>query len=1208
MPRAAPGAAGRRRVARLAVALALVCALAPALARPLAAQRLQFRYITPDDGLAASWVPAIAQDRRGFMWFGTVRGLTRYDGYTLRTFRHDDADSTSLADDRVNALHVDAAGALWAGTGGGLSRYDAGREAFESYRVGAGERLAVQSLADDGRGTLWVGTTRGVYRLEAAARRAAALVSGTPLDSANVTAAFRDRDGRLWLGTEGRGLFQVDPATGAVRTFARELPGADVRDVAQDSAGNLWLGLYGGGLVRFDPRAGTVGRRYVPDPADPRSLSVDRIYMLALARSGAGLWIATENGGLDYFDFATGTFHHNRADASDETSLNNGSVWSVVEDAGGTVWVGTFNGGVNASRPNSAAIRRYRARPGDPTSLAGNSALNFAEDDRAVWVATDGGGLNRFDPATGRVRRYTTHTSNLNSDAVLDVAVDRAGWVWVATWAGGISRFDPDSGRFTPFTPKNSQIPDESFFSLRVDRRGTLWAGSFTHGLVRVERDGRRFTRIPIADSGRAEIQIRDIGETRAGELLVATEGNGLVILDPRTMRRQRYDASTRGAALSSSTVEMAVETEPGVLWIATAAGLDRLDRRTNAVTHVTERDGLPSNVVQGIAPDRSGNLWLTTNRGATRYTPATGAFKHYSVADGLQGSEYLPGSAFVARDGALYLGGTKGFNVIRPEAITENRRPPKLALTGFELFNRPVPIGAEGSPLRRSITESDTLVLTHRQSVFTLKFAALDFTAPEKNEYAYRLEGFDEDWNRVGTQRTASYTNIAPGRYTFRVRGASNDGAWNGRGIALAIAITPPFWATWWFRALVALLVASAVWALVHSARRRRRHLEAMNAQLAAAAERDRAAQQYLERNAEEILHAMERFAEGDLTVALAVEQDDVVGRLRRGVNAAVADIRAMVRQVHEVLDSTAAASEEIHASTEELARGAHEQIQQTTQVAGAAEQMAASVRENATHIAAAADLAQKSGADAEAGAGVVRQTFAGMEGIMGAIGRSSQAVEQLGQSSARIASVTKVIEQIAEQTELLAVNSAIEAARAGQAGLGFAVVAAEIRKLAESTAASTDEIRRLIKENQREVNGAVEAMRQARTRVDADRKLVDAASGALDAIIGNSERALAAIRQARESSDMQSASAAHISENVELMSRVTGAAAAGTQAIAQSIEELNGDIALLQARVDRFRLGRDEPARGGGPGGPVGGVKLPEGAATPWPVPTRR
>jgi methyl-accepting chemotaxis protein/ligand-binding sensor domain-containing protein len=1171
--------------------------------RPLAAQqRLQFRQLTPDDGVAASWVPAIAQDARGFMWFGTVRGLNRFDGYAFRTFRHEDGDSASLGDSRVNGLHVDAAGELWVAHGAGISRFDRAKDAFENHVVGIGAQAvnAVQSLTDDGRGSLWAGTSRGVYRYDPKSRTSTVVGAGSPLAGATISAAFRDRDGVLWFGTQGQGLWRVDAKTGAVRAVASlagtpgNLPGRDVRDIVQDADGNLWLAVYGSGIARLDPRAGVVTRTYAHDPADSRSLSADAVYALYPGRSGKGIWVAIENGGVDYLDVATAAFQHNRADPNDETGLNSNSAWSIYEDATGTLWVGTFSGGVNVSRPNSEAIRRYRVQAGDAASLSGNSVMDFAEDARGnVWIAIDGGGLDRFERGTRRFARWTTRNSTLASDAVLGVEVDTDGSVWVATWGGGISRLDVATGRLATLTPANSNLPGPSVFSLHVDRAGTLWAGSFQHGLLRYERASRSFTRIPVAPAGSDELVIRDIAETASGELLLSVEGGGLVIVDPRTLRKVHYGTSTT-PSLSSDQVEGAVETEPGILWIATGNGLDRLDRKANTITHITEKDGLPSNAVAAVALDRAGMLWVSTDRGIGRYDPRAGTFRNFEVADGLQGSEFNSGSGFAASDGALYFGGSRGFNVIRPAAMTRNARPPAIALTGFQLFNKAVVVGASGSPLERAIGETERLVLAHDQAVFTLEFAALDYAAPGKNRYAYKLEGFDENWNEVGGLRTASYTGLAPGRYVFRVRGSNGDDVWNNEGVALPIVITPPVWATWWFRLAVLAALGWGAWTVLRRERARRHALETMNAQLAESAERDRASQQYLERNAEEILFAMERFSDGDLTVALPVTGDDVMARLRRGVNAAVEHIRQIVQQVHDVLDATAAAGQEIHASTEELARGAEEQRQQTTQVAAAAEQLASTVGDNARNIAAAAELAQRSGEGAHAGARIVRDAFAGMDGIVGAIGGSARAVEELGDGSDRIASITRVIEGIAEQTNLLALNAAIEAARAGKAGRGFAVVADEIRKLAESSSASTEEIRRLVLRNQGEVTRAVEAMRGASTKVDADRLLVHEAGSALETIVASSEQALASIRQVRATSDEQAAGTGQISANIEQIARVTQGSADGTQAIARAIEELSGHIADLQERMARFRLEGHA-------------VALPADAQVPGPMPRR-
>ncbi|MEO6528962.1 MAG: methyl-accepting chemotaxis protein, partial [Gemmatimonadaceae bacterium] len=510
----------------------------------------------------------------------------------------------------------------------------------------------------------------------------------------------------------------------------------------------------------------------------------------------------------------------------------------------------------------------------------------------------------------------------------------------------------------------------------------------------------------------------------------------------------------------------------------------------------------------------------------------------------------------------------------------------------GFQLFNKPVTIGGRGSPLESSITETKQLVLQHDQSVFTLEFAALDFTAPDKNEYAYKLEGLDKEWNEVGTKHSASYTNLPAGNYVFRVKGTNSDGVWNQEGASLAIKVVPPFWSSWWFRVIVLIGAAAALRYVLRSARVRRESLERMNASLAQSAERDRNAQQYLERNVIEVLTAMERFSEGDLTVALSVDQDDSIGKLRGGFNTAVVNIRTIVKQVRDVLDTTVRTSRQIHTQTLELTRGAEEQISQTLLVAGAAQQMAQTASGAATNIAEASEMAQRSGTEAHEGGRIVRDTFAGMDEIVSTVGASARIVEALGRSSEQIGAITRVIEQIADQTELLSLNAAIEAARAGKHGRTFAVVAQEVQRLAERTATATNEIAKVIEHNQREVESAVSAMSRVGGQVSEGRQLVDKAGGALDAIIENAERMLASIQQVRASSEEQSATTAHISENIEMISRVTHAAVTGNQTIASSVQQLSGLIEDLQTRVATFRIETDGVAGGPPAVAPKSGV----------------
>jgi signal transduction histidine kinase/ligand-binding sensor domain-containing protein/ActR/RegA family two-component response regulator len=871
----------------LARRFALAAALGALALGEASGQAIQFRKLTPDHGLSSSLVQAMLRDSRGFLWLGTPKGVNRYDGYTFTVYRHRPADSTSLIDNNATALYEDHEQTIWIGTPFGLSRYDRNRDAFRNFAVIPGDTVAVSAILE-AEGTLWLGTARGLYTFDRATGRArpyAPAVIGF-----DVQALLEDRERHLWLGGKGSGARELNPRTGRVTIWSRD---TDVRKLAEDSSGAVYVAMMDSGLARIDRASGTV-TKYQHDQNDASSLAIDAVHTLLLDGT-RGLWVGTENGGLDYLDFATRRFTHCKYDPNNPSGLNNNSIWSLLEDPSGSLWVGTFAGGVNISRPNGSAIQRHRSVAGDPTSLSYNSVMAFLEDSRGrMWVATDGGGLDRFDRATGAFRRYTTQSTDLSSDAVLSLAEDRFGKIWLATWAGGVSRFDPETGRFTTYTRQNSGFADLSAFALRTDRGGRIWIGTFQKGLQSVDPATGTFS-TPIALGRRGDSQIRVITELEDGALLVGTTtsgtriGDGLVEVDPRTGAVRRYPVGQRG--ISSLVVNAIVETQPGVVWIGTSNGLDRLDRRTGRIDHYTEADGLPGVTVNGIVPDEDGQLWISGDQGISRFDPVARRGRLFTVADGLQGSEFNFTSAYRTRDGAIWFGGSQGFNTIVPKRLTENRHVPPIVLTGLQLFNKPVAIGAKDSPLRHNITETRRLVLRHDQGVFTLEFAALDFTAPEKNRYAYKLEGLDTDWNEVGGKRTAAYTHLPPGEYTFRVRGSNNDGVWNQRGTSIDIVVTPPLWATWWFRGGMSLVVVAAVAAIVRSAQRRHRHLELMNEQLGLAAERDRESQQYLERNVLDILGAMQRFSAGDYSVALAVRSEDAIGKLRAGFNSVVAD-----------------------------------------------------------------------------------------------------------------------------------------------------------------------------------------------------------------------------------------------------------------------------------------------------------------------------
>ncbi|GJG85458.1 hypothetical protein tb265_06390 [Gemmatimonadetes bacterium T265] len=844
------------RTRRLAHVGAAVFAALLGRAAPAGAQALQFRHLGVDDGLPSSLVSDMVRDRRGFMWIGTANGLSCYDGHRFRNYAHDRANPASLPGGTVGQVYEDHEGTLWAVTPGGVSRYDAVHDGFVTFmtqapaddaaRLRAASRpWVVMSVVDDARGTFWVGTSAGLYQLDR--RTGAATRVALPGDGRSgaavlpyVTTLYADREERVWVGTR-RGLYQLDTAGKPPRYYAAEpalpggLPDTVVRTLAEDSAGGLWVGTNYGGLARLTAQqiaAGT-GRfeRFRHDSADPRSLTKDRVIRIVADHSGAGLWVGTENGGLDYLDFATRRFVHYRFDPNRPSGIGSNSIWSLYQGEDGAVWVGTFTGGLDVSTPNGGAIRHYGTIAGDSTSLSYNAVPGFGEDRAGhIWVATDGGGLNRFDPATGRFTRYTPQNTELNAEAVLSVLEDHRGELWVSTWGGGISRFDPRRRRFRAYSTPNSDIHAANLYEVIEDRAGRLWIGTDNAVVAMFDRAREAFTvQYSVAAPGLEPSSVLLLRELRDGTFAVALRDGGVAVLDPATGATRHYVAGpvAGGRGLASNSVYALLEGEPGVLWVGTGEGLDRLDRRTGRCTHYGEADGLPSAAVEGILADDTGRLWISTDRGISRFDPRAPrgrAFRTYTRADGVQGGEFLMRSAFRAHDGTLYFGGNQGFTAIRPDRVVEEARRPMVAITGLQLFNRPVAVGAPGSPLARALEATDELTLTHAQNVVTFEFAAPDYSALEKTRYAYRLDGFDAVWQEVGHQHSASYTNLAPGRYTFRVRASAGAGTSDDdEGTALRLVITPPVWGTWWFRLLAAGAGAFAGWRLIRFQQRRR-------------------------------------------------------------------------------------------------------------------------------------------------------------------------------------------------------------------------------------------------------------------------------------------------------------------------------------------------------------------------------------------------
>jgi ligand-binding sensor domain-containing protein len=830
---------------------------------------IDFDRLSIDEGLSQSIVEQMVQDRQGFMWFVTEDGLNRFDGYTFTVYRNVAGDPSSLSHNELKSICEDKSGILWVGAfEAGLNRFDPITEKVTRYRhdpsdPGSLATDTVLYITEDRAGRLWVGTqgggldlldrTTGKFRHHRAN-------PGTPgaLSHDDVRAIYGDGDGVVWVGTNGGGLNRLDPATGSF-TYYRHRPDDpsslthdDVRAIYEDRSGVLWVGTYGGGLDSFDRSTGRF-THHRANPSVSGSLSSDLVRAICEDHAGT-LWVGTDGGGLNRFDRESGTFASFRNDRVNPTSLSADRVYSLFQDRSQVLWVGTYGGGLSKFDVGRKKFRRYANEPNNPDSLSHDIVWCFAEDpDGVLWIGTDSGGLNRLDRRSGRwqsFRHRAGDQSTLGHDTVRGLLEDRDGVLWVATNGGGLDRLDRRTHRFTHYRHDPSDpgsVAHDELRSIYQDRAGAIWVGTFGGGLDLLDPRTGRFTHHrhdPGDPSSISNDFIRLMVEDRTGALWVGTQGGGVNRLDTQrwVFKNFRNDPDDP-SSLSNDHVFAIHEARDGTLWFGTfGGGLNRLDQATGRFRRYTARDGLASDSVYAMLEDGSGRLWISTTRGLSRFDPRTGEFRNYDVRDGLQSNEFNGGSAYLSASGEMFFGGINGFNAFFPDEIGFNPVVPEVVITDLRLFNRSVRAGERSHGrviLQRPVNRTDAIELSYEDNLFSLEFAALHYSAPGKNRYAYTMEGFSDAWIPVNADRRfAAFTGLAPGKYVFRVRGANSDGVWNERGAAVRITITPPFWGTWWFRlsaGLLALAIGGAVLrARVHSVRMRTELKAARDAQMA--------------------------------------------------------------------------------------------------------------------------------------------------------------------------------------------------------------------------------------------------------------------------------------------------------------------------------------------------------------------------------------
>ncbi len=793
-------------------------------------ENIKFVRLSIEDGLSQSIVTSIIQDRRGFMWFGTEDGLNTYDGYNFSVLRHNSGNPNSLSHNNIYALHQDRSGIIWVGTFyGGLTGFNPATGKFVRYsRIpgdpGSLSNDVVWCICEDREGKLWVGTSGGLNRFDKDTGKFTHYLhdpqnSGS-LSADRVYCILEDRAGNIWAGTGGGGLNRLDRESGSFVHYrhrpgdAGSLSNDTVRVLRQDRRGGLWIGT-DGGLNRMTPGTGTFVH-YRHRPGDPVSLGHDEIYALFEDHSGA-LWIGTNGGGLDKLPAEGKRIINYIKHPNDPRSLSYNEIRAIFQDRSGVIWVGTYGGGISKFHGKRKPFVHYQPDPEDPNSLSHEIVWSICEDRGGIlWIGTHGGGLDRFDRKTSGFTHYRAGggEGSISHDIVRNVYEGREGAIWAGTHGGGLNRFDKESQTFTTyrFDPQDpTSLSHDQTRAIYQDRAGALWIGTYGGGLNRFNREEKNFTRFRHDDAVPHSLSndvVRAIIEEPGGAFWIGTYGGGLNLMDRSTGRFRHYRANPGDpAGLSNDYIFTLHVDAKGVLWIGTwGGGLNRYERGSQTFIHFRTEDGLPNNGIYGILEDGLGHLWLSTTSGLSRFDPVSKTFKNYTEIDGLQSNEFNGGSYFKSAGGEMFFGGIQGFNAFFPEKIVDNPHIPPVVITVFRKMNRVV-------QLDKPIREVRELSLSYRDYFFSFEFTALDYSVPSKNRYAYKMEGLDNQWISVDARtRRASFTTLAPGTYRFRVKGSNNDGIWNQEGMSIKVVITPPFWARWWFRFLVALSVLMAV------------------------------------------------------------------------------------------------------------------------------------------------------------------------------------------------------------------------------------------------------------------------------------------------------------------------------------------------------------------------------------------------------------
>jgi signal transduction histidine kinase/ligand-binding sensor domain-containing protein/DNA-binding response OmpR family regulator len=765
-----------------------------------------FEHLTIGDGLPENSVMSILQDHLGYLWLGTQNGLVRYDGYEMKVYQPDPDDSLSLSHPQIWAIYEDKSRTLWIGTpSGGLNRFDRSTETFTRYMHNPDDSTSINSnfvlsIYEDNARNFWVGTNNGLNLFDRQNESFRHIHFKGSVYSIAVNAIIEDQlTGNLYVGsnnkiltidkgnqhlTDNNGISELNSNLGEIKSFHHStdetlwighsmglskfnsvqniiklyqrvssdtyIPENDFYDLIEDNNGLIWVsnnvGPSNNGLICFDPKNEQF-KRYKHNPDEQSSIGSNAVRTVYKDQSGI-IWVGTFWAGLNKWDRNKNKFKRFSYNSNGERFKR---VFMIIEDSEGIIWLGTANG-INSFDRFTNEFRNYRYAAKDNSNRVNHI---YKDETGIIWFGTRSKGLVRFDPVSNAYHFYSNDpndSTTISHNQVESILPGENDVLWIGTWGGGLNKFKKNTGTFTRYT-NDPNIPQslsqDQVMSIYEDRKGLLWIGTNRGGLNKFEIINNSFSSFNL-EEGSALRSIISIYEDHKGNFWVGTYHSGIYLFD-----------------------------------------------RNKEVTiyNINQKDGLANNLVKSILDDDSGNLWIGTDNGLSRFNPETHSFKNYFTSDVFEENRYHRNSSFKTSTGEMLFGTYDGFIMFHPDSIKDDPIPPQVVISNVSLFNRP----GEKLKFDGFISELDELDLLYDENDLRFDYVGLHFGDPEKNQYKYMLENFDEDWVDVSTQRIATYTNLDAGEYVFRVSASNRDGVWNEEGASLTIIIPPPFWATWW-------------------------------------------------------------------------------------------------------------------------------------------------------------------------------------------------------------------------------------------------------------------------------------------------------------------------------------------------------------------------------------------------------------------------